>query len=234
MRILAVTKRRRERDRERERTRKFAREQTGFEIPRDRGIVFRRAFERARRETSTRRGIDGGRITRGDGFVLVGIDEHGHVREIFRSRTDERHAADIDLLDRFFERRTIARDRRFERIEIHDDDRDRRYAVLLRLGDVRSVIAIGENPAEHARMERLHATVEECGKAREIADVSRIDAVLDEVFARAAGRIDRHAAGFEFAREFDDARAIVHREQRGCVNRQERPPGRVLVRPSPG
>ena len=82
------------------------------------------------------------------------------MREIFRGRADERDAADVDLLDRLFERRFLARDRRLERIEVHDDRVDRGDAVTLGLVAVRGVSAIDEDAAEHARVERLHATVE--------------------------------------------------------------------------
>jgi hypothetical protein len=74
--------------------------------------------------------------------------------------------------------------------------------------------AIGQDPAEDARMERLHPAVEERRKAGQLGDVVRRDAVLAQMRARSAGRIDRRAARGERSRKFDDAGAIVDREER--------------------
>jgi len=166
-----------------------------------------------------------------DDVVLIGVDQHGHVFKILRSRTNQRDAADIDLLDRLFERRSVAGHGRFERIQVDNDDRDRRNTVLARFGEVGWILAVGEDPAENARMQRFHAAVEQRRKPGELADVERGNAMGDQMRARAAGRIDRHPAQRKFAREFNDARAIVHREERRCVNRQGATPRRRVRRP---
>ena len=54
--------------------------------------------------------------------------------------------------------------------------------------------AVGQNAAEDARMERLHAAVEERREAGQLGDLMRLDAVLAQVGARSAGCVDRRAA----------------------------------------
>jgi hypothetical protein len=74
--------------------------------------------------------------------------------------------------------------------------------------------AIGQDTAEDARVERLHPAIEERRKAGQLGDVVRRDAVLAQVRARSAGRVERRAARRERARKLDDARTIVDREER--------------------
>ena len=107
--VLTVTKRRCERNRERERAREFACDQARLEIPRDRRIVLRRALEGARREAPPQRDIRF--ATRlANRRILIGVHENRHVREVFRRGTNQRDAADIDLLDRLLQRRAFTRD----------------------------------------------------------------------------------------------------------------------------
>ncbi len=214
LRVLAVAQRLRERDGQREGAGQLVRDQPGLEIARDRRVVFGGPFERARREAPPRGAVDAGRERFDQLAVLLGVDEHGDVLEILRGRADERDAADVDLLDRFLQRRARLRDRLLERVEVDDDGRDRRDAVFLRLGQVSGVAAIGEDPAEDARVQRLHAAVEERREAGQIADVERLDAVLDQVRARPAGRVDRQPRSRERAGELDHTATLVDREQR--------------------
>ena len=64
-----------------------------------------------------------------------------------------------------------ARHRLLERIERHDDQVDRRDAVLLERGQVRGHVAAGQDAAVHLRVQRLHAPVEHLGKAGDLGHV---------------------------------------------------------------
>ena len=48
-----------------------------------------------------------------------------------------------------------------------------------RLRAMRRILAIGKNRAEHARVQRLDAPVEERWEPRELADVERLDTVRE-------------------------------------------------------
>ncbi len=56
--------------------------------------------------------------------VIGRIDHDGHVVVVLRRGADHRRAADVDVLDALLER-AAARQRRLERIEIHDEQIDR-------------------------------------------------------------------------------------------------------------
>ena len=134
--------------------------------------------------------------------------------EVFCRGANQRDAADVDLLDRLLERRAPVGHGGFERIQVDDDDPDARDAVFDPLTLVYRIVAIRQDPAEDARMQGLHAPVEERGKTGEFGDLLRRDAVLDQVLVRSACRVDRRPAGFERARQPDDAGAVVDRDQR--------------------
>ncbi len=195
LRILAVAQRLRDGDGQRERTGKLAREQTGFEIARDRGIVFGRAFEGARREPLAHRGIDAVRQGGCDLGVLRRIAEHGNVLEVLGRSANQRNAADIDLLECFLERRARARDGFFERIQIDDDVVELRNLVLRGFFIVFGIAAVRKNRPEDFGVQRLDAAVEERRKTGQLADVMRVDSVLDQMRARSARRVDRNSGG---------------------------------------
>ena len=88
----------------------------------------------------------------------------------FAARADQRRAADVDVLDALVEAGAL-RDGRLERIEIDDQQIDRRDAVRRGLRLVLSAAAHGQQAAVHLGMQRLHAAVEHLGKARELGDI---------------------------------------------------------------
>ena len=97
--------------------------------------------------------------------IVGGIDDDGDVLVILRRRAQHRRAADVDVLDRVGERAVGPRGGRFERIEIDDQQIDRRDVVL------RHHRIVGAAPAEqaavHFRMQRLDAAVHDFGKTRQ-------------------------------------------------------------------
>ncbi len=145
---------------------------------------------------------------------MVGIDEHGDVGEVLCGGADQRDAADVDLFDRFLERRAVARDGRLEGIEVHHDRPDARHAVFAAFALVRFVRAVGQDGAEDARVQRLDAAVEERRKTRQFADVFCGQPVFREVRARAAGRVELDVARDERTGQLEDAGSIVDRDER--------------------
>ena len=112
---------------------------------------------------------------------------------ILRRGAQHRRAADVDLFDRLVDRHSFLRDRRLERIEIDDDEVDRRDAEALDVGDVRVVGAVVEDRAEHVRRQRLDAAAEDLGSAGPLRDRRDRDAGVGEMLRRAAGREDLDA-----------------------------------------
>jgi hypothetical protein len=214
LRILPVAQRLRDRNRQRERTRQLVREQARFEIARDRGVVFGGAFVGTRRKAAARVAIAAAR-QRGDRFgILFGIAEHADALEVLRRGAQERNAADVDLLDRFVQRRAVARDGLLERIEVDDDGRDQRDAIRFRFGLVRRVARVAQDAAEDVRVQRLHATVEHRWETGELLDVAHVEAGSAQVRRGAAGGVDDRSRGGQRAGEFDDAVPVVDRNQR--------------------
>ena len=171
--VLAVAQRRGEREGQRQalgkRLARLAREP-----PRDRGVVGRRTPERLRGEAPARLVAEGAAVLLelGDeGGVVRRIADGPDVRVILRGRAQERRAADVDLLDCLAEGDVRPSDGLLERIEVHDDEVDRRDAVRGRLAAVVLRGPVEEDAAEDLRVERLHAAAEDLGKSGEIRDV---------------------------------------------------------------
>ena len=53
-----------------------------------------------------------------------------------------------------------------ERVEVDDDEIDRVDAVLVEVGSVLGVVAVGEDAAVHLRMQRHHSMPEDRGESR--------------------------------------------------------------------
>ena len=77
-----------------------------------------------------------------DRIVIRGIDDDRDGLVILRRAADHWRSADVDLVDRFRERDVRLLDRRFEWIQIHDDEIDRLETLLLRLFFVELVPAL--------------------------------------------------------------------------------------------
>ena len=129
--------------------------------------------------------------------VLRRVRQHGDVVEVLCRRSQQRNAADIDLLDRFFFRRPPARDRFFEGIEIHDDRADLRNGILLRLRAMLGVGAIEEYRTENLGVQRFDAPAEERRKTGHVLDVSGAYACVLEERSGSTGCVDFDAALLE-------------------------------------
>ena len=130
---------------------------------------------------------------------------------ILRGGTHHRRPADVDVLDRIFERAIRLRDRRSERIEIDDEQIDRLDAVLPhdRIVDA----AAAEQAAVNLRMQRLDAAVHDFRKARVLRYLRDRNAVLLQQRRGAAGRQNRNAALVQRLREFDQAVFVGNAEE---------------------
>ena len=133
------------------------------------------------------------------------IAQRQYMTMILRRGAQHRWTADVDLLDRFFDRHAFFRDRRFEWVQIHDDEIDRRNRQTLDVRDVIGVIAIMQNRAEHFRRERLYASAENFGSARPFRDRRDRHAGVAQMLGRAACRENLYASRAEGACEVDDA-----------------------------
>ena len=86
-----------------------------------------------------------------------------------------------------------ARDRLAERVEVDDDEVDRRDAVRRERRDVRRQVAAREDAAVHLRMQRLHAAVEHLREPGVVADLGDRQPGAGERLRRAAGGQQPHA-----------------------------------------
>ncbi len=132
---------------------------------------------------------------------------------VLRRAADQRRAADIDVLDAVVVIGALG-DGRLERIEIDDQQIDRRDAVLGGLRIVLCVAAYGQQPAMHLRMQRLHAPVHHLGKAGEVGHVLDGKPRGPQGSGRAAGgdQLDAHIR--QGGGERDETRLVRYRKQR--------------------
>ncbi len=105
-----------------------------------------------------------------------------------------------------------ARNGRFERIQIHDDEIDRLDAVLRHDGIVSAAPA--ENPTVDLRVQRLDAAVHQFRKARVFGHFPRRDAGFRQRAMCVAGAQNFDAARRERRREFDDAGFVGNADER--------------------
>ena len=116
--------------------------------------------------------------------VVGRVGDDGDVGVVLGRGADHRRAADVDLLDRSSRSRRRRADRLLERVEVDDDQVDRRDAVLVpsppRARDRR---AAPSRPPWTVRVQRLDAAVHDLGKAGELGHVADRDAGLAKAFA---------------------------------------------------
>ncbi len=113
-----------------------------------------------------------------------------------------------------FESRALARDGRFERVEIDGNGDDLRNRVFFGLRQVLEIGAIVENRTENLGVEGLHAPSKERRKPGEFVDVARRYAVIFEKSTRSAGCIDFYSAIVQRSRQFRGAGFVGERNER--------------------
>ena len=106
-------------------------------------------------------------------------------------RAEQRRPADVDHLDRLVDADELDPDRRRERLDVDDDEIDRRDALRLELGELVGHVAAGEDPRIDRVVERLDLAADRADRPSVSSDDGGdLDAFAGEVLARAVGGED--------------------------------------------
>ena len=176
----------------------------------DRRIVGRRARKSLGGELAAqlqRRHAAVGFEFRNERGVIARLDRDRDVGMVLRRGADHRHAADVDVLDAGGEI-AAARGGGFERIQTDRQNIDRADAVRAHRLGMGGIVAHGEKPAMHRRMQRLDPAIHHFGESGQFADVEYLEAGVAQRFAGTAGRDELDAEAGQRAREFDHARFV--------------------------
>ena len=129
-------------------------------------------------------------------------------------RPDHRRPADVDLLDELVERDPVAFSGGGERVEIHDDELERRDRRRDELPAVVGQAAVREDAAVDPRVERLDPPVEHLGEAGHRGDVRHGQTCVAEGARRAAGRDELETGVDEAPAEIGEAGLVGHGQER--------------------
>ena len=132
---------------------------------RDGDVVLRGVLKCQRRQLFALRQGESAVTHRGEHSVVperVGDDRDAGM--VFRGGPDHRRAADVDLLDAFVDAGT-GFDGLAERIQVDDDEFERRDPELLERRGVLGFAQIGQQPGVHSRVQCLDPAVEHLGEA---------------------------------------------------------------------
>jgi hypothetical protein len=184
------------------------------QIRRDRGIVRRGVGEcGARQREPLRRRQPAAAQRLADPAVVRRIDHDGDALVVLGGRAQHRRAADVDVLDRLVERGLGSRDRRLERIQVDDEQIDRRDRMRRHLALVRGGVAT-EQPAVDPRVQRLDPAIEDLGRAGVGRDLGHRDPGGAQRGRRPAGRQDLEPGLVDHLRQLDHAPLVAHGNQR--------------------
>ena len=147
--------------------------------------------------------------------VVVRFDDDRDRLVVLGGTADHGRSANVDVFDAIVARRAVS-DRRHKRIEIDDEEIDRRDAVCAGGLVVLGVAANGEQPAVNARMQGLDAPVHHFRKARQLGDVGDGETGSFQCGRGAARRDQCHAMTGECAGEVDETRFVGNRQQRAA------------------
>ncbi len=137
--------------------------------------------------------------------VLRGVGQHGHVLPVLGGAAHHGRAADVDVLDRFFQCAAGLGDGGLEGVEVDDEHVDGVDGMGLQRCHVLGHITARQQAAVHARVQRLHAAIQHLREARVGGDLGDGQAGLGQQLGGAAGGQQRVAECVQLAREFDDA-----------------------------
>ena len=148
--------------------------------------------------------------------LLVGrrIDHHRDIGVVLRGRADHRRSANVDVLDRLFERHARFADRLQKGIEVDDHQVDRQDSVLVHSSPVLGVRSNPEQSAVHARVQRLDPPIEHLRKSRQLGDVAHGQSVLPEEARRPPCRDQLDAVRRQPPGEVDQSRLVRDAQQR--------------------
>ena len=181
-----------------------------LQIAADREVVVRGMRERLCREPSFQLVRHRGLLEGSEHRVVVGsVDDHDDPLVILRGGPQHRRSADVDVLDGLGVRDAGARDRRFERIEVHHEHVDEGDVVLREHRVVDAAAA--EQAAVYRRMQRFYPTVHDLRETSNGGYVGYCDAGCAQLFGRAACGHDLERALGESARERHDPLSYLRR-----------------------
>ncbi len=189
MRVLAITQRLDQPAADRAKIRRIDLELVGEPVG-DRGIVGGGAGIGLGGEAAAQR--PRGRATVGGelvehALVVGGFDDDGDIVMVLRGGADHRRAADVDVLDAVVIG-LAGGDRRLERVEVDDEQVDRRDAMAEHRGLVLGMRADGEQAAMHLGMQRLDAAVHHLREAGQLRHVLDLEAGRGNRLGGASGR----------------------------------------------
>ena len=149
----------------------------------------------------------------GQHLVVAGrVDDDGDRRVVLRRGTDHRRAADVDLLDALVGA-GAGGDGLGERVEVHDDEVERRDPELLELRHVLGLAAVGEDAGVHRRVQRLHPAVQALREAGDLLDRCHGHPGVGDPPGGGARAHQLHAGGGQAAGQLLDAGLVVHTQQ---------------------
>ena len=152
---------------------------------------------------------------RGDqAVVLVRAGHDGDVRMVLGGRSDERRAADVDVLDRIGEGRAGTRHRGLERIEVDDHQIDGREPEALERGEVVGDVAASEDSRVNLGVQRLDPASEHLGLAGVVGDLCHRKSRATKCGVCAATRQERRAAVGKGPRQLDQTALVVDAQDR--------------------
>src|SRR5579859_6268936 len=85
-------------------------------------------------------------------------------------------ATDVDVLERLRQARARVADHFEKRVEVGDDDVDGLQAVPRQLFEVAGIVAQGQDPTVHGRVERLDPPAQQLWEARDLLHAVDVDA----------------------------------------------------------
>ena len=137
--------------------------------------------------------VASGRVTQGTGLfdlvgdssVVVGSDHHTDVRVILGCTAHHGWTTDVDQFDR---------GRLGERIQVHDDERDRIDSQTSQVVAVRRLGQVGEDRRVDPRMQRDHTMTKDRATAGDVGDVGDLHTGFGQSRGRASARDDRPTA----------------------------------------
>ena len=119
--------------------------------------------------------------------VVRRIDDDEHVAEVLGGGAEQARAADVDLLDQLRRTGVGVGGRLGERIEVHDDEVDRRDAVPADRLEVVRAVATRQDAAVDRRVQRLDPPVHHLGKPGDVGDVDDRETLGGQRLGGAAG-----------------------------------------------
>jgi hypothetical protein len=131
-------------------------------------------------------------------------------------RAQHGRAADVDVLDRVFQRALILGHGLLEGVQVDHHHVDLRDAVLFQLGHVLREIAARQDAAVHFRVQGLDAAVEHFRETGVVGDFGHRHAIVLQQLGGAAGGQDVHAERGQ-ARAKSSTPVLSETEMRACL-----------------